>query len=163
MQARRRFALPLPARGGEVKRGNAFSRRGRARGVYSRHCEEQWRRSNPAGQCRPVSLSCLTCPLHWIASLPLAMTTKEKREAERRQTCVQPPRPCGHGAHPFSFPSPACGGGLGGGTLACRRSTAALASANERQRSASGQASWDVAGRSIRYARSNRGAKTSRF
>ena len=62
----------------------------------------------------------------------------------------------------FSFPSPACGGGLGGGTLACRRSTAALASANERQRSAPGQASWDVAGRSILYGRSNRGAKTLR-
>ena len=115
MQARRRFALPLPARGGEVKRGNAFSRRGRARGVYSHHCEEQWRRSNPAGQCRPVSLSCLTCPLHWIASLPLAMTTKEKREAERRQTCVQPPRPCGHGAHPFSFPLPRLRGRVGRG------------------------------------------------
>ena len=89
-----------------------------------------------------------TTALDCFASL--AMTTKEKREAERRQTCVQPPHLAKRRA-PFSFPSPACGGGLGGGTLACRRSTAALASASERQRSAPGQASWDLAGRSILY------------
>jgi len=73
-----------------------------------------------------------------------------KKEAERRQTCSSNlraptfilPRVRGRtqeGARraPFiSSPSPACGGGLGGGTLAYRRSTAALAAASERRSSA---------------------------
>ena len=34
-----------------------------------------------------------------LRSAPPYKNRKEKREAERRQTCVQPPRPCGRGAH----------------------------------------------------------------
>ena len=49
---------------------------------------------------------------------------KRKRNADRR--VHQPPRLTGAARALVSFPSPACGGGLGGGTLACRRSTTAL-------------------------------------
>jgi hypothetical protein len=44
----------------------------------------------------------------------------------------------------ISLPSPACGE-AGRGALACRRSTAALAAANQRRRSAPARASWDAA------------------
>jgi hypothetical protein len=53
---------------------------------------------------------------------------------------------------PATFILPACGGGQRrgrgarpAGALACRRSTAALAAANQRRRSAPARASWDAA------------------
>jgi hypothetical protein len=55
-------------------------------------------------------------------------------------------RPFTHrrGARPYSPSSPACGGGLGGGAHAFRRSTAALARGFRPAGSTPGHASWDV-------------------
>jgi hypothetical protein len=65
-----------------------------------------------------------TAALDCFASL--AMTTKEKREAERRQTCLVTSASCDAARTRSLFPPPLAGR-LGGGTLACRRSTAVLA------------------------------------
>src|SRR6202044_4009751 len=56
--------------------------------------------------------------------LPFATESKRKRNADRRWSYLRTGR-CG--ACPVSCPSPICGGGFRGGTLACRRPTAALA------------------------------------
>ena len=60
-----------------------------------------------------------------LPTLRSAMTKeRRKRNADRR---VQPTSASRDAARTLvSFPSPACGGGLGGGTLAYRRSTTAL-------------------------------------
>jgi hypothetical protein len=56
--------------------------------------------------------------------LPFATESKRKRNADRRGSYLRTGR-CG--ARPVSSPSPICGEGFRGGTLACRRPTAALA------------------------------------
>jgi hypothetical protein len=86
---------------------------------------------------------------------------KRKRNADRR---VQPTSASRDAARALvSFPSPACGGGLGRGHA--RLSAFHHGSYRQGFRplgATPGQASWDVAGRSILYGRSNRGAETSR-
>jgi len=56
-----------------------------------------------------------------LGSLP---AIKRKRNAARRMFPSSASRDAARAR--ISFPPPACGGGLGGGTLACRRSTTAL-------------------------------------
>ena len=69
---------------------------------------------------------------------------KRKRNAGRREFASS--ASC-DAAPPPPLPSPACGGGNGRGRHACRRSTAALAKGTiHPQGSASGHASWDLAG-----------------
>ncbi len=75
----------------------------------------------------------------------------------------QPPHLAMRRAPFISSPSPACGGGLGRGHA--RLSAFHHGSYRQGFRplgATPGQASWDVAGRSIRYGRPNRGAKISR-
>jgi hypothetical protein len=74
-----------------------------------------------------------SCPAHEI------------RKAERRQTRNPFGRICGCGRAPDLL----CALRVrraGEGALACRRSTAALAAANQRRRSAPARASWDAVG-----------------
>jgi len=75
----------------------------------------------------------------------------KRREVERQKAHptsrvrVTAVAACPHrrGARPYSPSSPACGGGLGGGALAFRRSTAALARGFRPAGSTPGHASWD--------------------
>jgi hypothetical protein len=66
------------------------------------------------------------------------------RKAKRRQTRNLPSASADAAARLISFASRACER-AGRGALACRRSTAALAAANQRRRSAPARASWDAA------------------
>ena len=68
-----------------------------------------------------------------------------RRNADRRVTFRPPPRMRPRAL--ISFPSSRAGrgGALQRDALACRRSTAALAAANQRRRSAPERASWDAA------------------
>ena len=96
-----------------------------------------------------------------LPTLQRAMT--RKKEAERRQTCSANLRISRCGAHPCLFSLPRVRGRIGRGHA--RLSAFHHGSYRQGFRplgAAPGQASWDVAGRSIRYGRSNRGAKTSR-
>jgi len=78
-------------------------------------------------------------------SISIAPGSKEsgRRNADRRVTFRPHLRMRSRAL--ISLPSPACGGGLRRGALACRRSTAALAAANQRRRSAPARASGDAA------------------
>ena len=97
---------------------NPFSRRIRARAM-PRHSRKPSlrgvkRRSNPAGQCTLASLSNETALPNWIASAARARNDegklmKEKKEAERRQTCDPTVRILRCGARPNSLP-PLAGG-----------------------------------------------------
>jgi hypothetical protein len=61
-----------------------------------------------------------------LPTLQSAMTTKQKRKRNADRRVSQPPRLTGAARALVSFTSPACGGRLGRGTLAYRRSTTAL-------------------------------------
>ena len=87
---------------------------------------------------------------------------KEKGSGSR-QTCSANLRISRCGAHPFLFPLPRLRGRVGRGRA--RLSASHYGSYRQGFRplgATPGQASWDAAGRSIRYARSNRGAKILR-
>ena len=86
----------------------------------------------------------------------LAMTKERKKqikEAERRQTRDPTVRILRCGARPLSLLLPQRAGRLGGGALACRRSTTALAAATERYSSAP----------DTRFLGLGRGARSQRF
>jgi len=77
-------------------------------------------------------------------SISIAPGRQQIRKAKRRQTRVPSVRITGCGRAPdLSFLRVRAGRE---GALACRRSTAALAAANQRRRSAPARASWDAVG-----------------
>ncbi len=97
---------------------------------------------------------------------PLAQPTlrnKQKKEAERRQTCFLTSASFGCGARPDLFSLPRVRGRVGRG----HARLSAFHHGSDRRGSrpfgaTPGQASWDVAGRSVLYGRPNRGAQASR-
>jgi hypothetical protein len=66
-----------------------------------------------------------------------ATNRKQKKEAERRQTCSPTSAPYGRGAHRRQVYA-VCANPSASGALACRRSAAALRGANQRPRSSPG-------------------------
>ncbi len=123
---------------------------------------EATKQSSGAMRASFVDLHDETAALDCFASLAMT-TTKRKKEAERRQTCVSTSAPYGRGAHPCLFPLSRSRGRVGRG----HARLSAFHQGSHRQGfrplgAAPGQASWDAAGRSILNGRSNRGAKTSR-
>lgn len=81
----------------------------------------------------------------WYRHPSRSRPAHEIRKAKRRQTRNHPSASTDAAARPdLSVPFPRAGR-AGRGALACRRSTAALAAANQRRRSAPERASWDAA------------------
>ena len=98
-----------------------------------------------------------------LPTLQSAMTTKEKRKRNADRRVSPTSAPYGRGARPVLFPLSRLRGRVGRGHArlsafhrgSCRRGFRPFGATP-------GQASWDLAGRSIRYGRPNRGAETSR-
>ena len=123
----RSATLPLQ---GRVKRG-AFSRRAAPESCSAKNEKLRARSRRMAAGGGTGSIS-------------IAPGSKEsgRRNADRRVTFRPHQRMRPRAL--ISFPFPACGR-AGRGALACRRSTAALAAANQRRRSVPARASWDAA------------------
>jgi hypothetical protein len=92
-------------------------------------------------------------PVRWLPAVVPAPSRSRpaykksgRRNADRR--VILPSASYGCGRAPGLLCRSACGEGRSG-ALACRRSTAALAAANQRRRSAPARASWDLVGRTV--------------
>jgi hypothetical protein len=148
------LARPLPARRGEVK-AISFSRRDSrpsfANAVPDPSLRGAKRRSNPDSAAELFQR--LKQPNRPTGLLRFARNDerKEKRKAERRQTCVQPPRLFRARRASSGTRSPV---GVPPRLLSVGRYRPFGATP--------GQASWDAAGRSILYGRLNREAETLR-
>ena len=76
---------------------------------------------------RQISRFKISAPNDRGALFSSSLRHRKQRKAERRQTLCNNLRTGRCGARPVSLPSPICGREFRGGTLACRRPTAALA------------------------------------
>ena len=117
---------PRAAGRGKEKRSRDALRPSFAKKSEWRVANSEWSESRSAFAIRYFAIS----PSRIFASLD---TVYQKRRAKRRQTRNLPSASNG------------CGRALKRSALVCRRSTAALAAANQRRRSASERASWDAA------------------
>ena len=116
-------------RGGGSKSGHALTSR-----VIARHCEERSDEAIQCGRCaglggRRFCIAALDC----FASLAMTKVRTIEREAERRQTRIQPSAPYGRGSV------------LSGARSPVGVPPRLLLEMSEHLRPASGQASWDAA------------------